>query len=346
MAIHSRQFLLAARPVGEPKPSDFRLETVELPSPAPGQLLVRNIVMSVDPYMRGRMSDTPSYAPSWLLGEPARGGAIGEVIEAGTPTDLGVPPIAPGTLVLHDAGWREHALVEAHQVTVIDPAPGTSLSYYLGTLGMPGLTAYTGLFHIADFRPGDTVFISGAAGAVGGVAGQLAKLRGASRVIGSAGSAEKVRFLTETLGFDAAFDYHAGPVGEQLRAAAPEGIDLFFDNVGGDHLEAAISSFRIGGRAALCGSISGYNATAPRPGPANISLLTGKRAMLKGFIVSDHWNLRQEFLDTAVPAVQDGRIQVPETVFDGLESAPHAFIGLLRGQNTGKMIVRLAAAGS
>jgi len=233
-------------------------------------------------------------------------------------------------------------LLTASQVGVVEPAAGIPLSRYLGALGMPGLTAYTGLFHIAAFRPGDTVFVSGAAGAVGSMVGQLAKLNGAARVIGSAGSAEKVRHLTETLGFDAAFDYHDGPVRDQLRAAAPDGIDVYFDNVGGEHLEAAIFAFNLGARAALCGSISGYNATEPSPGPRNLSLLTGKRAMLKGFIVSDHGDLRPEFLAMATPAIQDGRLQVQETVVDGLDRAPEAFIGLLRGENHGKMIVRLA----
>jgi NADPH-dependent curcumin reductase CurA len=218
-------------------------------------------------------------------------------------------------------------------------APATA---YLGVLGGTGLTAYVGLLDIAELREGDVVFVSGAAGAVGSIAGQLAKVRGHT-VIGSAGSPEKVALLRDELGFDAAFDYHDGPIRSLLKAAAPDGIDVYFDNVGGEHLEAAISSLRLRGRVALCGAISGYNATEPPPGPRNLALAIGRRLTLRGFIIFDHMDRVQAFVDEVAPMLRDGRIVARETIVDGgIEAAPGAFIDLLRGANTGKMLVRLA----
>jgi NADPH-dependent curcumin reductase CurA len=335
MSTATREIHLAARPHGLPKPTDFRMVQTELPDPAPGEALVRNLVMSVDPYMRGRMNDVRSYAPPWKLDEAAQGGAVGEVIRSA------IPGLEPGALVLHNAGWREHALLPQRALRVLPADTGLRPSLFLGVLGMTGLTAYVGLFRIAEFAPGDTVFVSGAAGAVGSMAGQLARLRGAKRVIGSAGSAAKVRHLREDLGFDEAFNYHDGPVAELLAAAAPEGIDVFFDNVGGEHLEAAISSFNIHGRAALSGSISAYNATEPPPGPRNLGLITGKRLTLRGFLVSDHGDLLDEFEEAVGPAVRDNQIFVRETVTHGLDNAVPAFIGMLTGANTGKTVVEL-----
>jgi hypothetical protein len=207
---------------------------------------------------------------------------------------------------------------------------------------MPGFTAYVGLTEIAQMKEGDVVFVSGAAGAVGSIAGQIARLRGASRVIGSAGSPDKVAHLVEDLGFDAAFDYRAAPVADQLAAAAPDGIDVYFDNVGGEHLQAAIGAFRTFGRAALCGAISSYNATGPVPGPDNMWLLVSKRLRLQGFIVGDHAHLMPQFVREMSQWLAEGRVRFSETVVGGLENAPDAFIGLLRGQNTGKMVVQLA----
>jgi hypothetical protein len=231
--------------------------------------------------------------------------------------------------------------VRAKYVRVVDATVAPSPAAYLGALGMPGLTAYVGLLDMADFRPGDTVFVSGAAGAVGGMVGQIAKLRGAARVIGSAGTPEKVAYLTERLGFDAAFNYRDGAVRKQLKAAAPDGIDVYFDNVGGDHLEAAISSLKVGGRVALCGMIGSYNATDAVPGPANLSLAIGKRLSLRGYIVTDHYGRLPALIDDASQWLREGRLVCDETVVDGLENAPEALIGLLRGQNTGKMVVRI-----
>jgi NADPH-dependent curcumin reductase CurA len=336
MAVPTREWQLAARPRGEPTPDDFRLVDRVHPGPADGQVLVRMLVMSVDPYMRGRMRDAPSYSPPWELGHTMKGGAVGRVIASHAP---GVPE---GSLVLTDAGWRDFAVLHDREVTVLPELPGIPLSYHLGVLGMPGLTAYAGLFRIAGFREGDAVFVSGAAGAVGSLVGQFARLRGASAVIGSAGSPDKVRWLTEELGFTAAFDYHDGKVADLLTAAAPDGIDVYFDNVGGEHLEAAIGAFRLNGRAALCGSISGYNAVTPPPGPRNMSMMVAKRLTLRGFLVFDHDDLRPEFQATVPEWLRSGQLVVRETVREGLEDAVPAFLDLLRGGNTGKMVVRLA----
>jgi NADPH-dependent curcumin reductase CurA len=330
MPQQTREIHLARRPDGEPTPDDFRLVDAELPDPGPGELLVRSTWMSVDPYMRGRMDDRRSYVEPFALDAPLDGGAVGEVLASEDER------FAPGDVVLHGLGWREHAVVpaDAAQPAVTAGAPER---YALGVLGMPGLTAYTGL-HLAELRDGDVVFVSGAAGAVGSLAVQLAKLRGHT-VVGSAGTAEKVAWVTGELGADAAFDYHDGPVAELLGRAAPDGIDVYFDNVGGEHLEAAIGAMRNHGRLALCGSISGYN--GDRSGPRNIALAVGKRLTLRGFIVRDHDDLREAFVAEAAPAIADGRIVVRETIREGLEEAPQAFIDLLRGANTGKMLVRL-----
>jgi NADPH-dependent curcumin reductase CurA len=258
---------------------------------------------------------------------------VGEVVTSNVD---GVPV---GARVRHQLGWREHAVLGAGAFQAVDTelAPASA---YLGVLGMPGLTAYVGLLDIAGLRDGDVVFVSGAAGAVGSVAGQIAKLRG-HRVIGSAGSAEKVAHLRDELGFDAAFNYRDGRVADLLAEAAPDGIDLYFDNVGGEHLEAAIGALNRDGRAALCGAISVYNATEPPPGPRNMMQLVGKRLTLRGFIVSDHFDRMGDFAREVGGWLREGRFRYRETVVDGLEQAPSAFIGLLRGENTGKMVVRI-----
>jgi NADPH-dependent curcumin reductase CurA len=332
----TREWQLAARPHGEPTPDDFRLVEREVPDPVDGQVVVRMLVMSVDPYMRGRMNAGKSYAPRWEIGEAMRGGAVGRVVASRSPT------VPEGALVLADAAWRDVAVLDAAHVRVLPELPDIPPSYHLGVLGMPGLTAWTGLFRIAGFREGDAVFVSGAAGAVGSLVGQFARLNGASAVIGSAGTPEKVRWLTGELGFTAAFDYHDGPVADLLSAAAPDGIDVFFDNVGGEHLEAAIGALHEHGRAALCGAISAYNAVEPPPGPRNLFLVVGKRLTLRGFIVSDHADLRDEFVEKTTALLTSGRLVVRETVREGLDDAVSAFLDLLRGANTGKMVVRLA----
>ncbi len=242
--------------------------------------------------------------------------------------------------MLHQLGWREYAVLDGGAARRVDPAIAPPQAY-LGVLGMPGLTAYVGLLDIAALAAGDVVFVSGAAGAVGGMVGQIAKARG-HRVIGSAGSAEKVGHVVEELGFDAALNYRDGDLAGQLAAAAPGGIDVYFDNVGGEHLEAALGALNRGGRVALCGAISQYNATEPAPGPRNLSLAIGKRLTLRGFIVSDHGDRMRAFAEEVGGLLREGRIRSRETVVEGIERAPEAFMGLLEGRNTGKMLVRLA----
>lgn len=329
-----REVHLAARPEGEPKLTDFALVEREVPVPGDGQVLVRNLFMSVDPYMRGRMNDAQSYAPPYQIGEVMYGGAVGEVIGSNSQA------LAIGDKVLHQFGWREYAVADAGQFRKVD-ATAAPLSSYIGVLGMPGLTAWVGVVDIAALEAGETFFVSAAAGAVGSVAGQIAKLRGAVRVVGSAGSDEKVSYLLDKLGFDAAFNYKAGSVRQQLSAAAPGGIDVYFDNVGGDHLEAAIAVMNPDGRIAACGSISQYNASEPQPAPRNLSLIVGKRITLRGFLVSDHWSRMPQFIEEVGGWLRGGKIHAPETVVEGIENAPAAFIGMLRGENIGKMVVRV-----
>ncbi|RAO33495.1 NADPH-dependent curcumin reductase [Micromonospora saelicesensis] len=328
----NREIHLASRPQGWPTEDTFRLVETEVPTPGPGQIVVRNQYMSVDPYMRGRMNDVKSYVPPFALDAPLDGAAIGEVV-ASEAADIAV-----GTTVLHGLGWREYALLDAAAARPVDPniAP---VSAYLSVLGMTGLTAYAGLLEVATMKPGETVFVSAAAGAVGSLVGQIAKLKGAGRVIGSAGSPAKVERL-RALGFDAAFDYHDG-VRESLRAAAPDGVDVYFDNVGGDHLEAAISAMNLHGRVAICGMISQYNATEPPAAPRNLALVIGKRLTLRGFLVNDHNDVRAAFVRDVSGWLRDGTLSYDETIVDGIENAPEAFIGVLRGDNLGKMLVKV-----
>ena len=333
----SLEVRLASRPNGWPTAENFELVEVDVPRPDDGQVLVRNLVMSVDPYMRGRMNDVKSYVPPFQVGQPLDGGAVGEVVESR------VDSLRPGDVVVHGLGWREYAVLDAGQATKVDTSVA-SPGAYLGVLGMPGLTAYAGLIEVAEFRPGDTVFVSGAAGAVGSVVGQVAKLKGAKRVIGSAGSAEKVEHLVNDLGFDAAFNYKDGPVREQLAAAAPDGIDVYFDNVGGEHLEAAIAELNVHGRVAVCGMISQYNETEATPAPRNLPQIIGKRLTIRGMLVRDHLHLRDQFVAEVGRWLAEGKLHYQETVVEGLANAPKAFVGMMRGENTGKMLVTVPPA--
>ena len=337
MPVASREVHLIARPVGEPKPTDFALAETTVDDPGPGQVLVRNDWLSVDPYMRGRMNDVKSYTPPFQLGTPMDGGAVGTVIASNARS------LPVGTTVSHQLGWREYAVLDTDGVQVVDPnlAPAQA---YLGVLGMTGLTAYAGLTEVAPVKRGDIVFISGAAGAVGLAAGRIARHLGAARVIGSAGGPDKTRRLVEEFGYGAAIDYRAGDVREQLHASAPAGIDVYFDNVGGDHLRAALAEMNVHGRIALCGAISQYNATEPVPGPDNLALAIGKRITLRGFIVIDHTHLAGEYIRHAAGWLQDGSLRPQETVVEGIEEAVDGFLGLLRGANTGKMLVHLPHA--
>ncbi|MDI1464377.1 NADP-dependent oxidoreductase [Catellatospora sp. KI3] len=326
-----REIQLASRPDGVPTADNFRLVEVEVAEPGEGQVTVRNTVMSVDPYMRGRMNDAKSYVPPFQVGRALDGGAVGEVVASNS------PDLAVGDLVLHGYGWRDLVTADAKRFRRLDPVAPPSA--FLGVLGMPGLTAYVGLLDIAAMKPGDTVFVSGAAGAVGSLAGQLAKLKGAARVVGSAGSPAKVKHLVDELGFDAAFNYRDGDVAGQLKQAAPDGVDVYFDNVGGDHLTAAIARAKPFARFALCGGIAGYN--EPVPGPDNMMALIGKRITMRGFIVSDHDDRMPDFLREVGTWYAEGRIKAEETVVAGLDNAPAAFLGMMRGENTGKMLVTI-----
>jgi NADPH-dependent curcumin reductase CurA len=333
VAIISREIQLKSRPHGIPTTDDFALVQKELPALAAEQILVRNLYMSVDPYMRGRMNDSKSYVPPFALGQPLEGAAVGEVIESNA------PEFRPGDVVTSSWGWREYFIAtptQLHPVSmVLQP-----LSVYLGTLGMTGMTAWAGL-NLVDVQAGDVVYISGAAGAVGSVAGQLAKLRGC-RVIGSAGSPDKVKFLQEECGFDVAFDYKTEPILAQLNLAAPDGIDVYFDNVGGETLAAALSVLRVHGRIIACGGISGYNSEQLQPGPNNLFNMTTKRLTMKGLIVSDFLDRQPEFEQEVGGYFRAGQIKHQETVVEGIDHAVDAFIDLFAGKNIGKMVVKLS----
>ena len=337
----SREWHLTHRPHGVPVDEDFALVDVELPAPADGEVLVRNTFLSVDPYMRGRMNEAKSYVPPFQLNQPMDGAAVGVVEQvAADAVDSDGTPIAVGDTVIHALGWRTRSLVPAVSARVLDTGLAPAQAY-LGVLGMPGLTAYAGLLRVGELVEGDRVFVSAAAGAVGSLVGQLARLKGASRVVGSAGGPEKTSWLLDEAGFDAAIDYKATPIRKGLAQAAPEGIDVYFDNVGGDHLEAAITALRPRGRAAICGMISIYNATEAAPGPRNMPMIIGKRLTLRGFLVSDHSDLRPQFEAEVGQWLAEGKIIWRETLVDGIDNAVNGFRDLLAGANTGKMLIRL-----
>lgn len=328
----SREIQLASRPEGIPSAANFNLVKTTLPSLQEEQVLVRNLFMSVDPYMRGRMNEGKSYVPQFEIGKPLEGGAVGEVVESHA------KDFKSGDIVTSGLGWREYFIATPQEIQTVS-REFQPLSVYLGALGMTGLTAWAGLQQ-GEVKAGETLYISGAAGAVGSVAGQLAKFCGC-RVIGSAGSAEKVAFLLEECGFDRAFNYKEGPVLEQLQRNAPDGIDVYFDNVGGESLEAALAVLRLHGRIIACGSITGYNAEHPLPGPANLFNITTKRLTMKGLMVFDWMDRQAEFLKEVGGYYRAGQLQHKETVVEGIDQAIPAFIGLFQGQNIGKMVVKL-----
>jgi len=330
----SREIRLKSRPVGEPTAANFELATVTLPDPAPGEVQVRNSWMTVDPYMRGRMNDARSYAPPFQIGEAMQGGAVGEVIASNDPA------FKAGDAVQSFFGWREAFNAPSATVQKLD-THGLPPQAFLGVAGMPGLTAYVGLLKIAALKDGDVVFVSAAAGAVGQIVCQIAKLKGHT-VIGSAGGAEKGAWLKE-IGVDHVIDYKAEPdLTAALLRAAPDGIDVYFENVGGAHMEAALMAARPFGRFALCGMISQYNATDLGPGVRGLIMAVGKQLRLEGFIVSSHTDMQADFIRDMSAWIASGKIKWRETVEEGVENAPNAFLKLFKGENLGKMLVKLS----
>ena len=327
----ARAWHLKSRPNGMPTDDNFELKDTALPEVGDGMMRVRNHWISVDPYMRGRMNDVKSYVPAFQVGEPMDGGAIGEVIESK------VEGFAPGDLVQHMSGWRDEAVIPARTAQKL-PNLGVPPEQFLGVLGVTGITAYFGLLDAASAKEGDIVFVSAAAGAVGSVVVQVAKAKGMT-VIGSAGGPEKCEFV-RSLGADHVIDYKAGPVLKSLAAAAPEGIDVYFDNVGGDHLDAALAIARNNARFAICGMIEGYNTGQPTS-LRFIMRVIAARIRLKGFIVFDYFPRMAEFYAEMGPWVANGTVKSRETVVEGLENTPDAFLGLFKGENTGKMLVKL-----
>ena len=325
--IVSREIRLKQRPVGMPKESDFEIAEVTLAEPKAGEVLVRNIYMSVDPYMRGVVRNA-------ALGVPLEGGCVGQVVQAGSES------FQVGDYVLGGLGWREYYVAPAKNVSQIDPTLAPIQSF-VGAVGMPGRTAYFGLLDVGEPKAGETVFVSAASGAVGAIVCQIAKIKGC-RVIASAGSDQKVNWLLEKAGVDAAFNYKwVDNLVDELKQHCPDGIDIYFENVGGAHLEAALSLMNMYGRIPLCGMISHYNDVEPTPGPKNLSTAIGKRLKLQGFIVTDYADRTPDFYADMRQWISEGKMQWEETIVEGLENAPQAFIGLFKGENMGKMIVKI-----
>src|SRR4051794_20536691 len=317
-----REIVLAARPQGEPKESDFELREVEEREPGEGEVLVRNVFVSVDPYMRSRMTGIRTYVGPYEVGAPIDGGAVGRVVASNC------EGLSEGDWVASMLGWCESGVVEGSRLRKLDPALAPP-SAALGVLGMTGFTAWVGLVEIAEVKEGETIYVSGAAGAVGSAAAQFAKLKGL-RVIGSAGSDEKVDWL-RSLGIEA-FNYRE----TRAKDALADGIDVYFDNIGGEQLEAALTALRPFGRVAACGAISRYNDQRAEPGPRNLGFVVTKRLRLQGFIVSDHTARFGDFMREVAPWVAEGKIDCRETLVEGIENVPAAFAGLFRGDNTGK----------
>ncbi|NKB32584.1 MAG: zinc-binding dehydrogenase [Pseudomonadales bacterium] len=335
MSTKARQIHLVSRPAGMPTHEHFETVEVELPAPGDGQVLVKNHYMSVDPYMRGRMRAQGVYAEPYALKQPMYGGAVGEVLESNA------AGLQAGDIVLNGAAWQDNFVADASTVSKFTPFDPERLSLYLGTLGMPGMTAYVGLFKFGEPKEGETVFVSAASGAVGANVCQIAKRLGC-RVVGSVGSDAKAQWLLDECGVDAVINYKTcGDLTEALAAAAPNGVDVYFENVGGEHLQAALNVMNPFGRIAACGMIASYNNAEPAPGPNNLMLIVGKKVRINGFIVFDHNDMREQFLSDMEAWVAEGKIKTKETVVEGLDNAVDAFLALFSGDNFGKMIVKL-----
>jgi hypothetical protein len=335
----NRRIVLASRPKGEPLDENFRMETLPIPEPAEGQAVLRTIFLSLDPYMRGRMNDGPSYAAPVQIGEPITARAVSEVVESKSPA------VKAGDIVLCDAGWQEYFVTEGSKVQKLDPS-AAPVSTALGVLGMPGLTAYTGLLNIGQPKAGETVVVGAAAGAVGAVVGQLAKIWGC-RAVGIAGGREKCDYVVQELGLDACLDHRSENLAAELKAACPNGIDIYFENVGGKVFEAVFPLLNAFARIPVCGMISSYNATELPPGPDQTPLLLRsiltKRLTFRGFIVSDYWSQYPDFIRDVSQWIREGKLKYREDVVDGIENTVSAFQGLLKGKNFGKLLVRMSA---
>lgn len=330
----SRQIVLAERPVGWPTDANFRLETTTLPAPADGQFLARNLYMSVDPYMRGRMNGAASYVAPFQIGKPLEGGAVARIQESRH------PGFAAGDYVMTMNGWREYFLSDGRGVNKIDPrlAP---VSAYLGVLGVPGLTGWYGLKYIGEPKAGETLLVSGATGATGSMVVQMGKILGC-RVVGVAGGEAKCKFLTEELRADVAVDYKQEPnLFEALKRGCPKGIDIYYENVGGEILDHVLRLANPFARIPFCGMISQYNNVEMAHGPRYMVMVIGKRIKIQGFIVSDHLAKMPEFLTEVGGWLKAGKLKYRETIVEGVENAPRAFLGLLRGENLGKMLVKV-----
>jgi len=333
----NRDIRLKSRPVGVPTAADFELVECDIPSPGPGQVLVRNLFMSVDPYMRGRMVDRKSYVPPFQIGEVLQGSAVGTVVEAAANA-----PFKPGDHVLSMNGWREWFVSDGAGMQKVDPmlAP---LQAYLGVLGMTGLTAYAGMLRIGQLKKEDRVFVSAASGAVGAIACQIAKNKGCEIIVGSAGSAEKCAYLKDELHLTEAINYReTDNLSAALADAMPSGIDVYFDNVGGSHLAAALDNMRKFGRIVACGMIEQYNATTPPKGPSNLINIVGQSLTMRGYIVIDHVDMMADFARDMGKWIAEDKMKWRETIYDGIEHAPDAFIALFEGLNFGKMLVKLS----
>lgn len=331
----NRKIIMKSRPTGYPQESDFELVEEPIPQPREGEVLIRTFWLSLDPYMRGRMRDVQSYAPSVAIGDVIVGGAVGRVVESRT------PGFAVGDIVEGPLGWREYAVSDGRNLRRVDPELGP-LSTALGILGMTGMTAYFGFLSVCEPRPGDTVVVSAAAGAVGQIVGQIARLMG-SRVVGTAGSPEKVDFIVNELGFDVGINYKSENIAEALASACPLGIDVYFDNVGGPVSDAVMENLADFARIAVCGQISQYNTEEPVMGPRNIRLLTTHQARMEGFLVSQFANRHEEGRQRLAGWIREGKVKYKEDVVEGLERAPRAFIGMMRGENFGKLLIKVAA---
>ncbi len=331
----NKQVRLASRPSGWVTADNFTLTEEAVPEVGQGQLLVRNLFMSVDPYMRGRMNKAKSYVPSFQVGEVLQAGVVGEVIASS------IKDYAEGDFVTGMLGWENYSLSDGTGLHKVPQGPAP-LSYHLGILGMPGMTAYVGLHTIGKAQPGETVFVSAASGAVGSVVGQLAKLHGCT-VTGCAGADDKVDLLKAEFGYDAAFNYRQSQsLPKSISEVCPDGIDVDFENVGGEIFEAVLWNMREFGRIALCGMISTYNDEELQPGPRGMTVIIGRRLTIQGFIVTDHLEAGKEYVSKAIRWLAEGKLKYRETIAEGIENAPSAFIDLLQGKNIGKQIVRLA----